>query len=99
LTKIHEILVEYTNDAGVSGRGEFTILVAPASQATKASHTQILTADQLSALLGCLTDQQGLQDADALQLVSRAAGVDEREARKLIKKYRISVKQQKMAGA
>jgi 16S rRNA (cytidine1402-2'-O)-methyltransferase len=98
LTKIHEILVEYTPNADIPARGEFTIVVAPKAPDTIESGQFTLEPALVSQLVHGLVDAARVDRPDAEAMVARAFLVKPSRIRNIVKKHDISVKQQRRRG-
>jgi 16S rRNA (cytidine1402-2'-O)-methyltransferase len=102
LTKLHEKsvirpIVDAVTDPLVSEpRGEYVLVLAPADSAPG---KQLYGPAALSQIATALVRWGGLDDEAALQFIARATDSDRRQIAKLIKKHRISVKQQSQAGS
>lgn len=93
LTKLHEEWVESPiMVAGLNDAGEFTVVISPSGSVQDT--TRALDAGAMIDLFGRLTDLAGVEDSKALDLVAAAFTVPVSSARKIIKKHKISVKQQ-----
>jgi 16S rRNA (cytidine1402-2'-O)-methyltransferase len=93
LTKVHEELVDSPiSEAIVSDAGEFTVVVGPKAE----QRVSPLDSDAIRILdvFGRIANQAGFDDEAAIQLTALAASVKPSVVRKIIKKHRISVKQQ-----
>lgn len=94
MTKIHESYVVHPNsavypDLEMIPRGEFTIVVGPAS-------TILRPLPDAPAVLDCfdrLTNKAGFGEDVALAMTTRWFGISEQAAKKLVKKGKILVKQ------
>ena len=91
MTKIHEQLVIYTNEAGAepSARGEY-VLVIPGKQ--RKSDNGLIAASTLAdaaKLVGCLTINGDYSMDDAMSIGAKVAGVDPSSLKKALKKARI----------
>ena len=93
LTKIHEQLVIYTNVPGStqpSSRGEYVVIVGPASAARGETVNTASQTESAVAMFGCMTVNGAFGRDEAETLVSRALGMDEQAVRKAVKRHRIS---------
>jgi 16S rRNA (cytidine1402-2'-O)-methyltransferase len=94
LTKLHEVLVEYSIDAAIPARGEFTVVVSP--QAAETDSAQLdpepgLVSKLVEGLIeGAPTDRQSAE-----AMVARAFQVKASRLKNIIKKHAISVKRQR----
>jgi 16S rRNA (cytidine1402-2'-O)-methyltransferase len=95
LTKIHESSVIYPID-DLPARGEFTIVVGPRPDSIK-SEAESSGPDGRTAskVLSFLTAELGVPRAEAEAMTARAMDAGRAQVMKAIKKYIISVKQQK----
>ena len=95
LTKLHEVLVEYSTQADIPARGEFTVVVAP--QLTQASETTQFTLEPgaVSQLVSGFVDVAQVDRQTAEAMVARAFQAKPSRIKNLAKKHSISVKQQK----
>jgi 16S rRNA (cytidine1402-2'-O)-methyltransferase len=93
LTKINESYVRWPNSAPVKTvhKGEFTVVIAPVVVAEPMKH---LDKDNIFTLFCRLTNDGCFSDDDATRIVAIEAGADARDVAKIIKKAKISVKQQ-----
>jgi 16S rRNA (cytidine1402-2'-O)-methyltransferase len=92
ITKINEEYVK-TPIIKPSGRmpgskGEFTVIVEASSK-----ESQPKSQDDATVLIGRLTNSSQLNEEEIASVVAAIRGIPEHSARKLIKKYKISVKQ------
>jgi 16S rRNA (cytidine1402-2'-O)-methyltransferase len=93
LTKLHEEWVESPIKLlELKDAGEFTVVISPSAGDEDA--TRALDADAVVELFGRLTNLAGVEDSKALDLVAAAFIVPVSSVRKIIKKHKISVKQQ-----
>ena len=93
LTKLHEQWVESPiMTPELKDSGEFTVVVAPSASVD--NPTRVFDAGGMVELFGRLTNMAGVEDSMALQFVATAFTVQVSAVRKIIKKHRISVKQQ-----
>jgi 16S rRNA (cytidine1402-2'-O)-methyltransferase len=94
LSKIHEKLVEYSIDASIPARGEFTIVVG--TQPVDDSHKAESPLDPtfVSRLIHDLTALAGFDRPEAEAMVARAFLVKSSRIKNIVKKHTISVKQQ-----
>ncbi len=93
LTKIHESLVLYPIQS-VPSKGEFTIVVGPMDAGASSADQPQIDPGLASGLLEHLVGQPGLTREKAEVMVAKALDSDQVTVRKLVKQYRISVKQQ-----
>ena len=97
LTKIHEQMTiyqdEYINpdDASI---GEFTVVVGPA-----AASAEDVDANRCFDIFCRLTEIAGFSDDEAVVMTAAAIGTTKSTVRRIVKKTRISVKQQNSSGA
>jgi 16S rRNA (cytidine1402-2'-O)-methyltransferase len=98
LTKINESYVKWPNSrpGRTVEKGEFTVVIAPAEASEPAKD---LDKHKIFSLFCRLTNDAGFQEDDATRIVAREAGADAREVAKIIKKAKISVKQQNRSPA
>jgi 16S rRNA (cytidine1402-2'-O)-methyltransferase len=98
LTKLHEILVEYTTAADIPARGEFTVVVAPLAEGSVRSGQITPEAVLVSQLVEQLSEGAHVGQEAAEAMVARAFKVKPSQIKNIIKKHVISVKQQKQQG-
>ncbi len=94
LTKIHELLVEYTIEADIPARGEFTIVVAPLDQNVPSEAAEALEPALIQKLVDTVVSGAAVERAAAEAMVAKAFNVKPTKIKNLIKKHIISVKQQ-----
>jgi 16S rRNA (cytidine1402-2'-O)-methyltransferase len=93
LSKIHEILVEYTMSTTIPARGEFTIVVGPQPTDT-APAVDRLDPALVTRLVHDLTVEAGFDRPQAETMVARAFLAKPTRIRNIVKKFTISIKQQ-----
>ena len=93
LTKIHESLVEYTKNAVVPERGEFTVVIGPGTSSEARASAPIVPS-LASELISLLTAEGRLERGDAEAMVARAFSTKPSRVKNIVKKYEFSVKQQ-----
>ena len=74
--------------------GEFTVVVAPSIDPGKAAQSDLVNAEQLATLVGCLTDHVGVDSETALSMGARAFVLTPRKAASMLKRRAYSVKRQ-----
>jgi 16S rRNA (cytidine1402-2'-O)-methyltransferase len=93
LTKVHEFSVVQPTSVELAetlSRGEFVLVISPAERGQK----EPIEAEKATTLIDALVSAGGMEESEAVQLLARALSVEARELIKVVKKYRISVKQQ-----
>jgi len=98
ITKINESLVilPITDETQLAERGEFTIVVSPVARDNK---LHIIDNKAVIDLFGRLTDIGALDEDQVVRMVAAALGQEPRAVAKLVKKHKISVKQQSRTSA
>ena len=94
LTKLHEILVEYTSGADLPARGEFTLVVSPRLIEAESGRFTLEPA-LISQLVEELAEGARTDRQTAEAMVARAFLVKPSRIKNIIKKHAISVKRQK----
>ena len=95
LTKLHEILVEYTTSADIPARGEFTLVVSPRLIEANESGQFALDPALIFQLVEELAEGAQTDRQTAEAMVARAFLVKPNRIKNIIKKHDISVKRQK----
>jgi 16S rRNA (cytidine1402-2'-O)-methyltransferase len=98
LTKLNESIViqpKNTNNTSIKAIGEFCVAVIPAADGTQPAKEDSLIQGEALNLFNQLTSGDQLSSDFAIELVALKFAVTEAEARKAIKKAKISVNQQK----
>ena len=101
ISKIHEKMVsrpinKLTDDPLISDpRGEYVLVMAPASSKPLADAYRV---EELERIATALVDSAGLSDETALEFIAKATGTVSKAVAKMIKKHKISVKQQSQDG-
>ncbi len=93
LSKINEESVEQPKQLAKSV-GEFTVVVAPSIDPGKSAQSELVNAEQLAALVGCLTDHVGVDGETAMSMGARAFLLTTRKAASMLKRRAYSVKRQ-----
>jgi 16S rRNA (cytidine1402-2'-O)-methyltransferase len=91
LTKAHEEFVISPNKASpIKSLGEFTVVIGPIDEpgTPKVDETYLLD------VFGRMTDKAGFDEQTAIHITGLLLGVQTRQVAKIIKKHKISVKQQ-----
>ena len=74
--------------------GEFTIVVAPPPDLGGSAQSTPVNAAHLATLIGCLTEQVGVDRETAVGMAARALLLTPRKAASILKKHAYSVKRQ-----
>ena len=101
LTKIHEESVELDSNprhGDIRGKGEFVVVVGPATDAGSKPSIPSSRASEITSLFDYLTKYPTIDEASALAMVGCHHNLKPSEVRKAVKKHRISVKQQNAAA-
>jgi 16S rRNA (cytidine1402-2'-O)-methyltransferase len=98
ITKINESLVilPITAETELTERGEFTIVVSPM---TRIDELHIVDTKLVIDLFGRLIDIGGFDEGHVVKMVAAGLDYEPRAVAKIIKKHKISVKQQNDASA
>src|SRR5262245_55555837 len=91
ISKINEQLVEYPH-SNPKPIGEFTIVVTGQARETVDEQEAAQRSALAVTIVGCLTDQTGIDHSEALEMAARAVELEPRVVAKALKKYRYSVK-------
>jgi 16S rRNA (cytidine1402-2'-O)-methyltransferase len=93
LSKLNEESVEHPNKLAKEA-GEFTVVVAPSLEVPGHAGRDLVSAEQIQILVGCLTEKIGVDREVAMTMAARAFLLTPRKAASMLKKHEYSVKRQ-----
>ena len=93
ISKINEESVIYPINA-LREQGEFVVVIGPAEKSDAAEPSDEISGEIASAVLGCITESSGVDNAAALEMTARALQIPPKTLAKILKKHRYAVKRQ-----